>query len=69
VKATICTDDTATASYALSHYYGFTAAPTFTHTTDGCGNTVRGSLTYNFQTGLTTTPITMRASACFPLQS
>ena len=69
VNTTVCTDDTSTATYALGAYVGFTPAPTFTRTTDGCGNTVQGTATFSFSTGLTTTPITMQASACYPLQT
>lgn len=69
VKTTVCTDNATTATYALTRYTGISSAPTFTRTTAGCGNTVQGSLTYNFNTGLTSTPVNMRVSACYPLQS
>lgn len=68
VKTNTCSDDAATATYALSRLGGPLNAPSFQRTTALCGNTVTGTATYNFNTGLTATPITMSARACYPMQ-
>jgi len=68
VKTTVCTDDAATSTYALSRLAGPLSSPSFTRTTGGCGNTVQGTATFVAHTGLTATPITMSARACYPMQ-
>jgi len=68
VKTTVCSDDATTASYALSRLAGPLVSPSFSRTTALCGNTVTGTATFNVNTGLTATPITMSARACYPMQ-
>jgi len=68
VKTGVCSDDATTASYALSRLAGPLVAPSFTRTTALCGNTVTGTATFKVNTGLTRTPITMQARACYPMQ-
>jgi Flp pilus assembly protein TadG len=68
VKTGVCSDDATTASYALSRLAGPLVSPSFSRSTALCGNTVTGTATFNASTGLTTTPITMQARACYPMQ-
>lgn len=68
VKTSICSDANSTATYALSRLAGPLSSPSFVQSAALCGNTVTGTATYNFSTGLTSTPITMSARACYPLQ-
>ncbi len=68
IKTTVCADDASTSSYAESKLSAPLASVSFAHSTAGCGNTVTGTATYNFTTGLTNTPITMQAQSCYPLQ-
>jgi len=68
VKTSVCSDNTTTESYALSRLAGPLVSPSFTQSTALCGNTVTGTATFKVSTGLTTTPITMQARACYPMQ-
>ena len=68
VKTAVCTDDAATATYAMSRLAGPLKSPSFSRDTTLCGNTVTGTATFNVSTGFTTTPITMQARACYPMQ-
>lgn len=68
VKTTVCSNDTTTAAYATGLLSAPLQSPTFVHSTDLCGNTVTGSATFNVNTGLTQTPVTLSARACYPLQ-
>jgi len=66
VKKDICNNPTATATYAVNAYNGPGPTPTFIQSTTACGNTVSGSVTYNFSTGLTNSPFLIQAKACYP---
>ena len=68
VKTGICSDAATTTAYALSRLAGPLVSPSFAWSNALCGNTVTGTATFNVSTGLTTTPITMQARACYPLQ-
>lgn len=68
VKTAVCSDDATTAAYAMSRLAGPLVSPSFARSTALCGNTVTGTATFKVSTGLTTTPITMQARACYPMQ-
>jgi hypothetical protein len=68
VKTGVCSDDATTAAYAMSRLAGPLVSPSFSRSTALCGNTVTGTATFKVSTGLTTTPITMQARACYPMQ-
>ena len=68
VKANICTDNTATRTYAQNLYKGPTAAPTFVATTTASCSSVTATATFTVITGVRVFPITLNASACYPLQ-
>ena len=68
VKTGVCSNDATTAAYAMSRLAGPLVSPSFTRTTALCGNTVTGTATFKVSTGLTTTPVTMQARACYPMQ-
>lgn len=68
VKTAVCSDDATTASYAMSRLAGPLVSPSFSRSTALCGNTVTGTATFKVLTGLTATPITMQARACYPMQ-
>jgi Flp pilus assembly protein TadG len=53
---------------AASLYTGPAIAAAFTHTTDGCGNTVTGTGSFTVITGLVNVPVSISASGCYPLQ-
>lgn len=63
VQPTVCTS-----GYVANFpYAGPAISPTFALTTPACGNQVKGTAVYQFSTGLTTTPVTITATACHPL--
>ena len=67
VKTTICTSQSTLQSYAAKNYGGMTAAPTFVWTTPSCGNLVTATASYKFILGIASLPMTLNASACYPL--
>lgn len=68
VKTDICSGTVATQAYAAGVYTGPGTGVGFVHTLDAnCGNRVTGSVVYNFSTGVTNTPVTLTANACYPL--
>jgi K+-transporting ATPase c subunit len=67
VKTMVCTDQTSTISYTQSHYFGPSAAPTFTYNAAAaCGHSVNGSINYVLDIGLRQITVPITASACFP---
>jgi len=68
VKTNICTNTTTTQTYAQSLYRGPTTAPAFVATTTATCSSVSATATFNVITGLRAFPITLNASACYPLQ-
>jgi len=51
-------------TYAATKYKGVSATPTFTYTSQTCGNQVVASVSYSFNLGLTTIPVALSAKAC-----
>jgi Flp pilus assembly protein TadG len=68
VKTGVCSNSTTTESYALSRLAGPLVSPSFSWSNALCGNTVTGTATFKVSTGFTTTPVTMQARACYPMQ-
>lgn len=65
VKKTTCTSLATVTAYGRARYKGGGVAQ-FTPTTPACGNQVVATVPYIFTTGLTSTPITLTARACYP---
>ena len=66
VKTTICADSTSIVTYTRNHYFGPSAAPTFTYTAASCGNSVSASLNYVVNLGMMELTLPVTASACYP---
>jgi Flp pilus assembly protein TadG len=67
LNSTVCSDNTATATFTTSKFWGTTlAAPTFTASTASCGHKVSGTITATLNTGFTVLSIPVKASSCFP---
>ena len=68
--AVTCTNATTTQTYALTKFRRVTSiTPTFTTTTDPCGNKVTGQMNYNLNWILGHSTIVLNSSACFPTQT
>jgi Flp pilus assembly protein TadG len=68
INATTCGTTGDTQTYAASVYYGPVITPSFTATVSATCSSVTGTGTFHFVTGVTSTPMTLSASACYPLQ-
>lgn len=66
VKTTICTDTTATLTYAKSRYSGPKIGPTFTYSSAGCGHTVSATGSYPIMLAAYSVNVPISASACYP---
>lgn len=66
VQTTVCTDQTATKSFAAAHYAGPSISPVFTYSPSGCGHIVSatGTLSLNLVPQLVDVPLS--ATACYP---
>ena len=66
VKTTVCTDASTTLAYTKNHYFGPGTMPTFTYAAATCGQSVKASLNYTMDLGLSKINIPITAAACFP---
>jgi Flp pilus assembly protein TadG len=66
VKSTACLTPSATATYAKTRYMGPSISPVFTYTTDGCGNTVKGTATFSLDLVPAFSNVPLSTSACYP---
>jgi Flp pilus assembly protein TadG len=68
VNATACGTVGDTQTYAASAYVGPTINPSFTASVSATCSSVTGTGTFQFVTGVTSTPVSLSATACYPLQ-
>jgi len=66
VRTTVCDNAGTTLSYTKAHYYGPSAAPTFSYVVASCGYSVSGSTNYPMNLGLAKFTVPISATACFP---
>jgi Flp pilus assembly protein TadG len=70
VKTTICTSGTTTQNHASATFGLSSLSPVFTasSTPQSCGYQVVGTATYRLNAVLTTLPVSLSATSCFPIQ-
>ena len=67
---TLVPNNTLTINYAKTVYHGPNIGQTFTpQAAQACGNQVSGTGTFNLNAVLVNLPITLNATACFPVSS
>jgi Flp pilus assembly protein TadG len=68
VKTTICSSPSTTQSHASTAFAMANMSASFTATTPACGNQVVGTATYQINALITTVPVSLSATSCFPVQ-
>ena len=66
IQTTVCTSAGVIQAYATSHYAGPSVSPSFVYSTNGCGHTVTGTVTYAMNVGSQTINVPVSTSACYP---
>jgi len=66
LKKAACMTPSATATFASTKYMGPSVSPVFTYTTDGCGNTVKGTATFSLNLVPAFRSVPLSTSACYP---
>lgn len=65
VRTSTCSDGDSTVAYTESRYFG-PLSPAFTYESKACGNSVTGTIDFDFNLGLTHLTAPISTTACFP---